>query len=332
VTSGRTNLTYRVIGSDGRSVALRRPGADSDAVATSVLPGVDREFRIISALSGLGFPVPAPVGVCLDPEVTGAPFAVVAWVEGRVVNDAVSARALSGPARAEAGRSFIDTLAALHAVNLDAAGLRDWARPSTYVARQLRAWREPTLNALRASSLPLSRTLQLTHEIAVAADLLATEPGGAPPDSLLHGDYRLDNVLLSAGGEVLSVLDWELSAVGNPLADLAYALIMWEPFDSLGRTSPTSVPGLSTSGELLDRYRAAAPYRVDAAQLEYHLAFAAWRSACIGAAVFARYERGVPGGAPIDSTLADTYISHYLARCFESHSRYVRDRSRDEER
>ncbi|MER5917005.1 phosphotransferase family protein [Streptomyces sp. NPDC001982] len=328
VSGGRTNLTYRVTGSDGRSVALRRPALD-DTGTESTGSAAAREWRISEALAQRGFPVPRPVARCTDPSVTGARFSVVEWVDGRAVGDAEAARRLTASARAVVGEAFVDTLARLHSYEVGELGLADWVRPRSYLQRQLRAWRGPALDGLAASSLPVSRADALAEGLDSAAKLLSAEDPVPVRECVLHGDYRLDNVIVSDTGTVLSVVDWELAAVGDPLADLAYTMVMWEPFDSLGRSAPTSVAGFSSSSALVARYRAAVPFSVDQRQLDLHLAFAAWRAACIGALVLARYEAGATAGSAIDASRADDYITHYLGRFGEHYAAFAEGGTRN---
>lgn len=324
VDGGRTNLTYRVTGRDGQSVALRRPVNDvpDGAPHTAPVPG-QREFDLSVALSAIGYAIPRPLGICVDLSVTGAPFTVVEWVEGIVARDEGHARRLSLQARAEAGLSFIDALAELHRTSLHrVGGVPGPVRTTSYVSRQIRVWRNRTIQALQGSRIPVSRAERLATRIGRLADALGDEPADPPPDRQLHGDFRLDNVILSESGHVLAVVDWELAAVGNPLADLAYATLMWDPFDSLGRTPPTAAPGFPSSRDLLSRYRASVDYEVAQDALKFHTAFAAWRSACIGVAVLARYERGEVAGASIDADRAEAYVTHYVSVCQHSYETY----------
>ena len=211
---GQSNPTY-LIETPGQRYVLRRkpPG--------KLLPSahaVDREFRVIGALHAQGFPVAAPVIYCDDPDVAGTPFYLMDHVEGRVIWE---------PHMPDAGRSeraavydaMNATLARLHSFDPAALGLADFGRGDNYVARQVERWSKQ----YRASE---------TDSIEEMERLIAWLPSHLPPAApvrIVHGDYRLDNIILSAAEpKVLAVLDWELSTLGDPLADLAYHLMQWD--------------------------------------------------------------------------------------------------------
>jgi aminoglycoside phosphotransferase (APT) family kinase protein len=198
VPGGRTNLTYQISSSDGRSLALRRP---------STRPGVSvphrgawsREFQVTHALSSAGFPAPIPVAMREDLSVAETPFTVFEWAEGQVVNDDIAPRSLSNIAKRASGVSFAETLARLHRIEPGEVGLSDWVRPGTFVERQVKAWLGQTTQALASSSLSATRRHGLSSGIASGAELLlSNQPTDLPHHSILHGDYRLDNLLLSA--------------------------------------------------------------------------------------------------------------------------------------
>lgn len=289
VAAGRSNLTYRVRDARGRQLALRRPPVHH------VLPtahDVAREHRILTALWPTPVPVPEPLALCEDPTVTGAPFSVMAFVEGPVVRDADgAAAALRGvAARARAGTALADTLAALHAVDVDAAGLGGLARRGGYVARQVRRWSAQCA----AAGGDVARELG-----ALGAALAARVPPEQGP-VLVHGDFRLDNAVVRADGRVAAVLDWELSTLGDPMADLGTFLDYWglpedgEPI--LERSPATTLPGFPSREELLARYAAASGR--DVSDIAYFRAFGYWRLACILFGVHARYAGGAPAGDP----------------------------------
>jgi aminoglycoside phosphotransferase (APT) family kinase protein len=282
---GRSNLTYRVRDAAGADFVLRRPPLHG------VLPSAHdmaREHRIIAALAGTDVPVPAAVALCEDPAVTGAPFYVMGYVDGTVPRDeATVAAAFDEPARAAAAGSLVDALVALHRVDPDAVGLGQLGRREGYLERQLRRWK---------GQLEQSRTRELPVLDEVHRRLAAAVPAQAGPARVVHGDYRLDNVVLSPAGRVLAVLDWELCTLGDPLADLGLLLVYWaEPGDRqlpLG-TAPTTLPGFPTRAELAAAYAARSGRAVD--ELDYYQAFGYWKLAVILEGVYARFAAGAYG-------------------------------------
>jgi aminoglycoside phosphotransferase (APT) family kinase protein len=210
---GQSNPTYQLV-TPGRRYVLRRkpPG--------KLLPSahaVDREFKVISALHPTGFPVARPYGLCLDESVIGTIFYVMDSVDGRILWDG----RLPGYAPAERAAIYqakLETLARLHTTDVAAVGLSDFGKPGNYFGRQVDRW----TRQYQASE---------TGEIAVMNRLIEWLPATLPADdqtSVVHGDYRLDNMILHpTEPRVIAVLDWELSTLGNPLADFTYLLMNW---------------------------------------------------------------------------------------------------------
>ncbi|HWD03666.1 MAG TPA: phosphotransferase family protein [Amycolatopsis sp.] len=286
INGGRSNLTYRVRDAAGRCFALRRPPARIDVKGAH---DVAREFRIQLALSGRSrVRVAGPVAFCEDHAVIGAPFSVTEFVDGIVVRDVESGSALSETARRRAGFALVDELVEVHRASPAVLGLSDLGRPEDYLRRQLRRWSaqiqgEPATAALLAEG----------HE-----RLLHRMPR-QQRTALLHGDFRLDNVILSENGEVRAVLDWELSTQGDPLADLGWLLLYWQPPDPLTGALPrgSELPGFPAAAELAAHYGAGSG--LDLAELPYYLAFAAWRLAVITLGVAARYRGGGRAGSDL---------------------------------
>jgi aminoglycoside phosphotransferase (APT) family kinase protein len=285
IAGGRSNLTYRVGDAAGASWVLRRPPLHG------VLPSAHdmaREHRVISALAGTPVPVPATFGLCQDPAVTGAPFYVMAYVEGVVPRDeATVAAALDEPARAAAADSLVDALVALHQVDADQVGLGQLGRREGYLERQLARWQRQ-LDQTRTRPLP---ALDEAHR-----RLAAAVPAQVGPARIVHGDFRLDNVVLSPAGQVLAVLDWELCTLGDPLADVGLLLVYWaEPGDRtlpLG-TAPTVMAGFPTRAAVTEAY--ATRSGRDLSRLEFYVAFAYWKLAVILEGVVARHATGAYG-------------------------------------
>lgn len=295
VAGGRSNLTFRVEDAAGRLLALRRPPV------SHVLPtahDMAREHRILEALHPTPVPVPEPFALCEDRTVTGDPFYVMAFVEGLVLRDADAAERLLPHAagRWAAGVALADTLAALHALDVDAVGLGGLARRDGYVARQIRRWSAQVAQAAQAAADGGSAPARLD---ALGRDLEARiPPEGAP--ALVHGDFRLDNVVVRSDGTLAAVLDWELATIGDPMADVGTFLDYWglpddgEPI--LGRVPATALEGFPTGAEVLDRYAAVSGR--DVSDVAFYQAFGYWRLACILHGVYSRYRVGASGGDP----------------------------------
>ena len=215
---GQSNPTYRLETPDRAYVLRRKPFGP-------LLPSahaVDREYRLIAALNTVNFPVPHAYALCEDPEVIGAIFYVMEAVEGAIHWDG-GLPGLEPRARRQVYEAMISALAELHQVDYAAIGLADYGRPGNYFARQVERWTKQ----YRASE---------TQRIEAAERLMAWLPKTVPEQtrtSIVHGDYRLDNMIIApAGDRVAAVLDWELSTLGDPLADFSYCLMQWEmPMD-----------------------------------------------------------------------------------------------------
>lgn len=240
---GQSNPTYRLQTPQRAYVLRRKPSG----VLLPSAHAVDREFRLISALHGTGFPVPEAYALCADETVIGAMFYVMQAVEGTVHWDST----LPGFAPAERGDAYVamvTTLARLHTVDHVAIGLADYGRPGNYFARQVERW----TRQYRASE---------TGTIEAADRLMAWLPRTVPEQSrvaIVHGDYRIDNLIFAAGApRVAAVLDWELSTLGDPLADFSYLLMNWAlPADGrsgLGGLDLASL-GIPTLDEMVALY------------------------------------------------------------------------------
>jgi aminoglycoside phosphotransferase (APT) family kinase protein len=281
IKGGHSNLTYRIDDAGGRALVLRRPPLGE------LLPtahDMTREWRFISAFHPTPVPVPPPLAYCDDEEVTGAPFYVMAFVEGHVLHDAtVPEENYTQEQRRSAGLSFIDVLSDMHAEDPDDIGLADIARKEGYIARQLKRW---------YSQWEASKTRELPVVDEVHDELSARIPEQGPA-RVVHGDYRLGNCITSFDGQIAAVLDWEIATLGDPLADVGYVLHSWpEPGESgpAHRMSPTVVPGFPKRDELLERY--ASRSGRDVSQIDFYVAFSHWKSACIVEGVYARYLHG----------------------------------------
>lgn len=210
---GQSNPTYRLDAASGAYVLRRKPFGP-------LLPSahaVDREYRVLSALQPLGFPVPRVFALCQDDSVVGSAFYLMAMVEGTNFTDG----ALPGipkDARTAIYHAMIDTLAALHRIDCDAAGLSTFGRPGNFFERQVARW----IKQYRASE---------TERIDEVERLIAWLPATLPQQAgvaIVHGDYRIDNLIMApSGAGIRAVLDWELSTLGDPLSDFSYFLMNW---------------------------------------------------------------------------------------------------------
>lgn len=292
IAGGRSNLTYAVTGADGTRVVLRRPPL-GHVLATA--HDMAREHRIISAVGTSGVPVPRTLGLCVDDEVNGAPFYVMSFVDGIVLDSIEKGHLLEPAQRRAAGIDLIDVLADLHEVDIDAVGLGDLAKREGYVERQVRRW---------STQWERSKTRELPAVDEVARRLAARVPVQQGV-SIAHGDYRFGNVLVDAAtGRLAAVLDWELCTLGDPLADVGYLGVYWFTGDesTMRANDPTPAGGFPAYDELLGRY--AARTGRDLADIAYYVAFGCWRLAVISEGVYARYLHGAMGdhdGADVES-------------------------------
>jgi aminoglycoside phosphotransferase (APT) family kinase protein len=291
IAGGRSNLTFRVTDAAGRDYVLRRPPI------SHVLPtahDMGREHRIIAALGPTGLPVPPALGFCDDETVNGRPFYVMGYVDGLILRTAADAAHLDEAARHHAGESLIDVLAGIHDVDVDAIGLGNLARKEGYIARQLKRWysQYEQSKAMGGPDVPEVDKIHTLLSERIPEQIGAT---------IVHGDYRLDNCVIGPDGHVRAVLDWEICTLGDPLADVGLLMVYWsEPGDEVVplMVAPTSIPGFSTRHEVKQRYQQHSGR--DLSQLDFYIAFAYWKLACIIEGVFARYAGGAGGGDQTD--------------------------------
>ncbi|SDC73426.1 Predicted kinase, aminoglycoside phosphotransferase (APT) family [Geodermatophilus telluris] len=290
IAAGMSNLTYVVTPAGGtpeESVILRRPPTGA-VLATA--HDMAREHRVISALGGTPVPVPRTLHMCTDTAVLGAPFYVMERVFGLHVVDRIPAGYADEPAQRRAiGEGLIDVLADLHAVDPGAVGLGDFGRPEGFMARQVRRWTQQW-EATRDRDRP--------GLDALAARLAETVPA-SQRTGIVHGDFRLDNCLLDPDrpGGVRAVLDWEMSTLGDPLADLGMLHVYWpeagEP-SVAGQSTVTALEGFPSRAEVAARY--AERSGLDLADLHWYVGFAYFKFAAIVAGIVARSAAGAMAG------------------------------------
>jgi len=284
IAGGHSNLTYGVADSAGRRWALRRPPLGKRLGSAHDMA---REHKVVAALGPTAVPVAPVVGLCEDESVNGAPFYVMEFVPGPVLRGLTEAEAFPEEAERRAiGERVADTLVAIHAVDPDAVGLGDLGRKEDYVARQLHRWQ---------GQWEKSKTRELAAIDAVHERLAARIPAQGPA-TIVHGDYRLDNMILTPRGEVAAVVDWELCTLGDPLADVGLLMVYWpelgeEPV-ALGQPANLA-PGFPSRAELRQRY--AERSGRDLSQLDFFVALGYWKLAIILEGVYARYTAGQYG-------------------------------------
>ena len=243
-----------------------------------------REHVVLSALSEAGARVPRTLAFCADDDVCGAPFFVMEHVDGLVLSSVAVAETLDPDARGAVGQEMATTLAALHALDVDAIGLTGLRRPESLAERQLRRW-------ARQWHASKTRELPLIDELA---ELFAARLPDEREQTLVHGDYHLGNALVGQDGSMQAILDWELCTVGDPLADVGLMVAYWTEMsaaangeDALFPEPVTSLPGFPTAAELSDAYLRASGR--DPAALGFWIAFAYWKVAIIVEGVYRRW-------------------------------------------
>lgn len=279
IAGGRSNVTYRV--TDGRSVwVVRRPPLGG-VLATA--HDVAREARVMQALAGTAVPVPPVLHLCEDSDVIGAPFVVMDYVDGIVLRSAKQMSVFRPDELRRASELLVDTLLALHEVDPDEVGLSRFGRPEGFLERNLRRW---------STQWEQSRTRDLPIVDRIAARLASDVPT-TQRVSVVHGDYRLDNVMFVPDlAAVAAVVDWELSTIGDPLADLGLLLTYTEVAGEVLATG--SPPGLLDAEQTRARYGHATTLDLDA--IDWYTAFGVFKLAVILEGVHARYVAGATVG------------------------------------
>jgi len=287
IAGGKSNLTYRV--TDGSSTwALRRPPL------AHVLPtahDMAREFRVISALATTAVPVAPALALCEDSAVLGAPFYLMGFVDGVVLDRPDVIRELEPTVAARSCELLMNTLIDLHEVDPAAVGLADFGRPEGFLARQVRRWHQQWQASETRPLDALARTVdRLTERM----------PEQSAP-AVVHGDYRLTNVIFASPiDRIAAVVDWEMATVGDPLTDLGLLVV----YQDLARHSDMIMPrmlperGFLTSAEMIGRYAQRSPRDLD--RLSWYVGFGYFKLAVVAEGIHHRYLAGNTVGAGFD--------------------------------
>jgi aminoglycoside phosphotransferase (APT) family kinase protein len=281
IGDGASNLTYRLERGGTRVVLRRPPPPPLPPSAHDVV----REARIQLGLAPVGVRVPEVLAVCEDDSILGVPFYVMEELQGTVVSDELPREIDTPEERRRLGEELLDGLIQLHGVDWEACGLTI-GKPTGYLERQLRRW---------SGLWEVNATREVKACVELGRRLAETMPE-SPPSTVVHGDYRLGNVMVSnqAPARLLAILDWEMATIGDPLADLGYLAATWcepgsEPHPLL-LTTVTQRAGFPTRAELIERY--AARTGRDTSMLDWYQAFALWKAAVFCEAIYKRYLRG----------------------------------------
>ncbi len=265
IGDGHSNVTFAL----STGVVLRRPPRGPlPPSAHDVL----REARLLSALAPAAVRTPRVLAVCEDASVIGAPFYVMERIEGEVIVDSLPAALAAPVQRDRIADELIDALVELHAVDWSALGLDGFGKPTGYLERQVRRF---------MGLWEHNRTRELPVVEQVGAWLGANVPQ-SPPATIVHGDYRLGNTMFAPGSpaRLISILDWEMATIGDPLADLGYMMIFWtqagDPDNALHLHSVTSLPGFPSRAEMIERYEQRSGRSMQA--LSWYVTLALWKA------------------------------------------------------
>jgi aminoglycoside phosphotransferase (APT) family kinase protein len=282
IAGGRSNLTYRLDFASADRLVLRR------APLGHVLPtahDMAREYRVLTALHGTAIPVPAPVAFCQDLQIIGVPFYLMEYVDGLVLRSREDGAQVTADQARQLSERLAEMLAAIHGLDLAAAGLTEFGRPDGYLARQLARWQR---------QWELSATREMPGYDRLVERLAAGLPASSDA-TLVHGDFRLDNMLVVLSGQprIAAVVDWEMSTLGDPLADLGLTLMYWaDAADEDWRminvgAAVTSLPGFFSRAQLASRY--AELTGRDISGIGYYMAFGCFKLAVVLEGIHARY-------------------------------------------
>ena len=281
-TSGASNLTFLLNYAGGPELVLRKPPAGHKAASAHDMA---REHRVQQALRPVFSRVPQMIGLCEDPAVIGSTFYVMERVEGFILRNVPRDLEISQQQASRLGERFVDTLAALHGVDVEASGLGDLGRGPGYVRRQVDGWTQRYAAA---------RTDNVPDFSAVTAWLDRNAPVDVA-ERLIHNDFRLDNLVLDDRFEVRAVLDWEMATVGDPLMDLGGALAYWVQADDddiykISKRQPSDLAGMPTRSEIVAAYAARSGLAVD--DWPFYEVYGLFRLAGIAQQIYFRFHHG----------------------------------------
>ncbi|KZX47395.1 phosphotransferase family protein [Haloarcula sp. K1] len=286
---GHSNETLFVTWGDRELVVRRPPPGQTAETAHDVL----REYRVIDALQDTAVPVPPTVTACDDHEVIGSDFYVMARVEGTVIRDEEPERFTNDDAREAVGTELVDTLAAIHEVDPESVGLSDLGRARGYAKRQVTRWGKQLAWAFERTAE--SRTIP---ELERVGSWLQDECPDDHPETLVHGDYKLDNVMFGPGAdpELAAVFDWEMATLGDPRADLGWLLSYWRDAKDPKPEIPDlamefiEAPGYLTRQDLVDRWEAQTGLTFE--HERFYRTLAVYKLAALGEMFYRRYLEG----------------------------------------
>lgn len=292
LAGGRSNVSYKLTDAAGNEYVLRRPPLGN------IMPtahDMGREYRVLSGLNTVNFPAPTALAHCEDDSIIGAHFMVMGFVDGLVVSDANDAAKLDSHQAERISQSLISTLAQLHTLNPKKSGLENLGKPDGYLQRQASRW---------AGQWELTKTRELPGILDLhrwITEQLEKLPANLP-SGIVHGDYRIDNVILDrTNQEILAVLDWEMSTLGDPISDLAISLVYWsQKTDTLRKNIPvaehvTEGQGFWTREQCVQQYVKQTGFSID--HLDVCVALACFKLAVIMESIHKRNLEGLQLGA-----------------------------------
>jgi aminoglycoside phosphotransferase (APT) family kinase protein len=281
---GKSNLTFEVRRGDQRLVLRRPPRGELPETAHDMM----REHRVLAALAGTDVRAPRPVAACDDPSVIGVPFYLMEPVDGVVIRGELP-DAYTEQTRGRIGAELVDALAELHRIDYTAVGLGDLGKPDGYTSRQVRRWSRQW-EQMATRELP---------DVEATREWLAANVPTESPSAIVHGDYKLDNVVMSPQppAQLRGILDWEMATLGDPLADLGYLMVFWPESDEEaigGLAQPSQLPGFQSRSELIARYEVATGFAMT--DLTFYQVLALWKLAILSEGLYKRYLAGKADG------------------------------------
>jgi len=278
---GRSNITFKIF-DDKNSYVLRRPPYGNKLESAH---NMSREYKIIDELSKNNLKVPKPIFLYTEKDITEDDFYIMEYVEGKTISDNIEAKLLSSDEKQTISNSFIETIADIHNFDVVNSKLNDLGKHQGYVERQLNRWTKQ-FEAQKVREI---------EDLDFATEMLFQNIPKQQKISLVHGDYRLDNVRVN-NGKVAAVVDWELCTIGDPLADLGTIIASWsnsKEKDTPFIYSPTLSDGFLSRSELLEIYSNNSD--LDLKNIEFYVRLSYWKHAMIMEGVYVRYSRGSYG-------------------------------------